>query len=182
MKRPFLSPGCWGSVLAAQASSEACNKCSYKGSCFTYAAEAEPAVMETIQRKLRGWSSDQETVEAATKKTNRHFARRKLSAKKFSEVKRSDWVTKRFQDNGIDPTVILSGVNPFDATAHPIWHDATQLVLTGEPFKAKDVLMDMRPTDLTTASLKSEVSRFITALVNANVLERKERNIVCLSQ
>lgn len=182
MKRPYLSPGCWGSVLVAQASSETCEKCPYKAPCFTFAAEAEPAVMETVQRKLRGWSSDQDTVDATTKKVNRHFARRKLSAKKSSEIKRSDWVTKRFQDHGIDPTVILSGVNPFDSEQHSIWHDATKLVLTGEPFKAKDVLMDMRPTDLTTASLKSEVSRFITALVNANVLERKERNIVCLSQ
>jgi CRP-like cAMP-binding protein len=185
MTRPPLSPGCWGSVLAAQAATQTCIECGYKDACFTEAVRAEPQITEALERKLTARESDDDARATVRNRVNRYLLHRKRAPNSTPDrdMKRPDALTRRFEEQRIDVTKIKEGVNPFDQAAHPVYFQATKFILEGVPFLPKDIAEEIRTlVDYTPSSLASEVSRFLTCLVNANVLERKERKILCLSQ
>lgn len=183
--RPDLAPGCWGSILAANASSTACIKCEHREGCFTQTIKNEPVVHGEIVRKLRAQAIENEARDATEKRFKRFLIQRKRAPDTVPDrkVQRSCALSRRFEENQIDVAEILSGRNPFDAGLYPIFYEATKVIIDMGAFKPKDIVNEVKYLSVTKAeSLASEISRFLTALVNAGVLQRQKGKILCLSK
>lgn len=183
--RPDLSPGCWGSILAAHAASKACVECSYREGCFSQSIKNEPKVYEEIQRKTRVQALDDEESAKVMTRFKRFLIQRKRSPDAIPDRKtvRSCALSRRFEENQIDVLGILDGKNPFDPVLYPIYNAATKVIIESRAFKPKDIISEVKyMSGIKIESLSSDVSRFLTALVNAGVLDRKEGKILCLSK
>lgn len=182
MTKPFLAPGCYASLLTAQVNTPACKRCSYLGTCHARAQDAEKEVLAIIEQKLSVRSY--EDADKVLGRVRSYYARRKRSVTVAATSNdRSDVLLRRFADERIDLDAIKRREVPFDPVDHEMFHKMTTFIVQGTPFCPKDVveyLTDEGGVKRPASSLAAEVSRFLTALVSAKILDRKERRLLCL--
>jgi hypothetical protein len=180
MTKPFLAPGCWGSVMAAQAGSAVCTVCPYQDGCFGEAVRVEAPVLAEIKRKLRGRLEDDDATATVLNRVTRYLTARKraVDATPDRKLPRTEALARKFSDAGIDVAEMKRGVNPFCGA--DAFEPVAQVVLDLVAFKPKDVTDELKQRGKTINA--SDLSRFLTVLVDAGVLERREKNVLCLSQ
>lgn len=185
MSKPFLAPGCFGSVISMQVASDGCSSCSYRETCLAETIRVESDVLALIERKMKARSENGDTIERAISRVKHYFRNRKRTnePKVHTGNVRSDKLLELFRDERIDLSKIVAGVNPFNPTKFPLFHHATAFLIEGVPFKPKDVAEHIYETGLFTlskSSLSSEVARYLTALTTCGVLKR-DKHILCLN-
>lgn len=153
--------------------------------CFSATICAEAPTLEMIERKVAARGLDESDRASVVTRFKRYTIHRKRAPSAIPDraMVRSNALVRKFEENQIDVVKILEGENPFEPTLYPTYHAATKVIIESRAFKPKDILSEVRyMTDAKPSSLSSEISRFLTALVSAGVLERKEGKILCLSK
>jgi hypothetical protein len=177
-----LRLGCFGTAVAAQASSETCAACPDRPECFAAVQTRSPAILDRIpvRMKMRG---EEDGAPQAVERARRYIER-EIEPKKtpLRELPRVTGLREKAKEAGIDLTAIKRGENPY-LKDDLLRYEAVQFILEGVPFKPKDVIEHLHDhvADKKASSVASEVSRLLTLLVEEGVLTRLEKRILCLA-